>query len=339
MNIAAQQPNAVVVNGFYPELHSTFVSLFDNHYKAATEEWIMRLFRRETVDGAYFSAQTYLNAPLPQPRYVGNEPVLGGFGELTYTLYVKDYETKKLQWAVNAFDDVRAPKHPRERVEDAARYLARYPHFAFDELLLGSATTYLHAETDFTTIFGSTGLFSNSHSYGGQTLDNLLGGTGTLVGNIVDDIYTGQRTFDDMVDSNGRPFWDSDRTQRSQWLFVIPNALRQAFDQAFKQRLFLESAATAPSHNYLMDVFGQRVEIQQHQPLADDDDWYMFRVGQESDGLQPFVLIERKGVTPKYWRMADGNDEALRTHMEAIQWWRRIGFGIGVPLTAAKFVN
>lgn len=336
--INAMQPLATVVNPYYPELHSTFVDYFENHYKSAVEDWISKLFRIESVDGAYFSAQTYMNAPLPLPRINGMEPVLGGLDSLSYTLYIQDYWTPKLQWEVNALQDERAPLSFRTRIEESARNLARLQHFVFDELLLASASTYLHPETSFTTIFGSTGLFSNSHTYAAQTLDNLLAGTGIDVGNIIDDVYTIQQTFDAMTDSVGRPFWDSVKTQRARWLFVIPNALRQVFDQAFKQRLMLESGATAPSSNYMMDIFGDRVQIEQHQPLSDTNDWYAFRVS-ENDGLLPFVMADRKGVTPKFWRMDEGNDEALRTHMEAVQWWRRAGFGYLMPHTAAKMVN
>lgn len=336
--ILADQPNAAVVNPFYPELHATFVDYFENHYNSGVEDWIKSLFHTETVDGAYFSAQTYLNAPLPMPRIDGEEPPLAGFGSLTGTWYIQDYWTPKLQWSVNALQDERAPLSFRTRIEESARYLANLQHYVFDELLLASASTYLHPDVSFTTIFGSTGLFSNSHTYNSQTWDNLLGGTGTDVGNIIDDVYSMQKNFKDAVDSNGRPFWNGDRISKARWLFVIPTALEQVFDQAFKQKLLLESGATAPSSNYLMDVFGTRVEVKVHQPLSDTDDWYGFLTN-EVDGSLPLMMIDRKGVTPKFWRMADGNQESLNTHYEAVQWWKRAGFGIKMVHSAAKMVN
>ncbi len=43
-------------------------------------------------------------------------------------------------------------------------------------MLAQTASTFAHDQVDFANIFGGTGQFSNSHSFEGQTLDNILRG-------------------------------------------------------------------------------------------------------------------------------------------------------------------
>lgn len=336
--LLSQQPSATVVNGFYPELKATFATLFDNHYKEGVEDWISGLFKSESVDGAFFSAHTWLNAPLPKPFVRGAGISTKGFGELTYTLYVYDYRTERMVWDVRDRADSKAPMSFMNRVNDAAKYLGRLDHFVFPELLAASASTYLHPDVDFTTIFGSTGLYSDSHSYNGQTLDNNLAGSGTSLNNLIDDVYTVMQTFDDMTDSNGRPYWDDMKTTNARWCLVIPSELRQPFDEMKFGNTYIKTGTTAPSDNFLRNRFGERLEIKIHQPLTDANDWHVFRVS-ENDGLLPFIKAERQGVTPVEQTISGQSDFSTNTLQESIYWFRRAAYGVGVPFTACKVGN
>ena len=109
----------------------------------------------------------------------------------------------------------------------------------------------MHPDTSFDTLFGGTsGIFSDSHSFNGQTLDNNLAGSGTAQGNIIDDLWTVRKTFRQMVDTVGIPYWDRDRLSNAKWVVVYPEELEQVFKSIMHSELVLQdgalSATTSP---------------------------------------------------------------------------------------------
>ncbi|MGB1224982.1 MAG: hypothetical protein ACPHCN_12680 [Mycobacterium sp.] len=290
------------------------------------------------IDGAYKTFQGWFSVPMPFPVRRGQGPTPGAFDEFNHTLYPHEHETPKIEWHIHDIRDSRAPESIESWAEQEARTLAIYPDLALEELLLGSASTYLHPEQELTNIFGGTGLFSNSHSFNGQTLDNQLAGSGTSIGNIADDLYAIHQANDEMVNSEGYQFWTLENTEKAKWCVVVPPELRQVFDALFDQTMFIEAGAISSSGNYVKNKYGGKVDVKVFEPLSDASDWYAFRTNPE-DGLFPLVYGEKDGPEKDVWLMSQGNEWSLRTKKEAIRWRMRCAFGYGVPQTAHKVTN
>jgi hypothetical protein len=333
--IGSEAASATTVTQFRKDLTDVFNELFENHYHTDTPSWKQQLFKVVQMDGAYLVAHTHMNAPLFYPRIDGAEAQESGIDGLTYTLYPYDYETPKMVWGVNALQDTK--NNFRSRVDEAAMYLARFRDFAQEELQAGAATTFLHGEVDFTTIFGSTGLFSASHTYNGVTLNNIVTGTGTASANIFDDVYSARRAFMDMNDANSRPYWDEIRLRAAQMTVVIPSALDQAFDGVIASTTYVTPGGTSPADNFLKTVYGDKLNVVHDAALTDADNYFFYRTS-DVGNMRPYVYGDRLAIQPILWTMED-SDESKKTHNEAAQWWMRAAVGIGDPVTAVTVQN
>jgi len=335
--IGSVEALATTVNHFYPELMATFVNLFNK--KRDTPSWLMEWFLSESTNGAYFSAQTWLSAPLPVPFPRGMGLQKAGFGELKYTLYIYDYTTPQLIWHIHDRDDSRAPMDLKTRVAQSAEYLRELPDQVFFELLTETSGTRLHPDVSYLNIFGTTGLYDDSHSYGGQTFDNLLAGTGTSAANLGDDLYTLRSSVWNTVASNGEPYWDERMVDGSlQWQFVIPEEMQKPFHKLFEQTLSLEAGAISASSNYIKSLFGEKVSVNVYPRLTDANDWYARISAGAGDDAKPFIYVKRKGVTSQVWN--EGNsDDTRESLMEGIRHYCRAGFGVGNPFSSFKMVN
>ena len=334
--IGSVEALATTVNHFYPDLKSEFVTTFDN--RETEPEWIRKLFRGAEVTGAYESFHAWGSSPLPLPLERGQYLHDSGFEEYILTLYVHDYATPRLTWHINDVQDSRAPKSLKDRAQDSSKKLGDLKKFTIPELLAGSASTFLHPEVSFTNIFGGTGLFSSSHSYNGQTLDNSIAGDGTAAGNIIDDIWEVRQTFRQMVDTLGRTYWDQEAEGNTSWCIIIPEQLEQVFSQVLKSELLVPAGATAPASNYTRDVFGDKVQVKILETLTDTDNWFVVRQPADAEGMTPFIWGERKGLEVKTWLMGN-SDWSKETHQEGLQWWRRDLIGVHIPQTAVVVTN
>lgn len=338
------EASPTALSGYSYGLQDVFEDYFEDHAQTQTESYIEQMFKSVEVPSEFMVAQTYMNAPLPAPIIAGDMPETKGFDELTFSAHVYDYGTPWMEWHVNSLQDEQATKSFRDRVDKSAEYLARHPRYVFRDLLTGSATTNgLHPEASFTTIFSSTGLFNDSHSFGGQTLDNSIGGRGTSFANVFDDLYTIFQTFDDMVDANGEPFWDENQTESASWCLVCPNELRKVFNQLMKGEMVNSEGGTSPNSNYLRTVFGERIDVKYHSRLTDANDYYMFRTTAGGDGgagaLKPFIKGEKKGIQQVLRTMAGQNERAVTTYMESVRWWMRRLYAIGYPHCAVEITQ
>ncbi len=236
------------------------------------------------------------------------------------------------------YDDSRAPQDLKVKVTQTAEYLRELPEQVFFELLTETSGTRLHPQVSYANIFGGTGLYDDSHSYGGQSYDNNLAGTGTSTANITDDMYTLRTWMWDTPNSNGDPYWDPSRVEDINWQFVIPVELEQVFNKLFTQTLSLEGGTVGASSNYIKTLFGDKTKVNVYQRLTDTDDWYA-RIASESQGsARPFIQVTRKGVTAQNWN--EGNSDWTReTLMEAMRWYCRYAFGVGNPFVTAKINN
>lgn len=316
-------------------LKDTFENIFEIHSQTDVPSEIMSLFKTVEVDGAFMVAQAYGAPPLPVPIIRGEERATNGFGDYTFELFVHDYGTPIFEWHVDDAQDERATLKARQRVEDAAKHLRMLDRYVFAELLAGSASTYLHPDTSFTTIFGSTGLFSSSHSYGGQSLDNDLAGSGTAFSNVYDDLYTMFSTFDSMVADNGVNYWNAMKTDDTEWLWIVPTAMRKIVHQIMLADMVNSGGGTSPESNYFRTAMGEKFTPFYHELLTDTDDHMLFRMNTDQ---KPLLSGIRKDMQTDDWNMTN-SDYSRAKFMERVAWWLRRIFGVGNPLTAVRTAN
>lgn len=334
MPIGAALRSATAVNHFYPKLDAAFANVF-RLKRTEPRAWIKRLVREVVIENAYWVAQGWFSVPMPGPVRRGQGPRYASIDEFTVTLYPHEYETPILDWQIHDAKDSNAPVGMEEQAEQMANGMMIYRELTLEEMLLGAASTYLHPDQELDNMFGGTGLFSNSHSFNGQTLDNSLAGTGTTVGAIGDDLYTGHQTFDEMVNSEGEKFWMQEGTEASQWTLLVPSELRQAFDALFDQTMFIEAGGISATTNYIKNKYGSKVKVEVFDRLSDASDWYLFRT---SDEHKPLLHGVKDELEKDVWLMGE-SDWSKRHKKEGIRWRGRWADGYGVPQTALKFTN
>ena len=322
------------LNHFYNGLHDIFMNVFSNHSNATTRSWIKRKFYQMPFTGNYEVAQGWFAVPVPEPFVRGAGLTDDGFDEFTYTLYVHDYRTPRLKWHINDLNDSRAPMSMKTRAEDAGRELAKYMEYVIVGLLTASVGQYLHPNTSFTTPLGSSSLFNASHTYNGQTLNNIVITGGVTIGAISSAYWRIRKAFSNMLTSNGRPYWNRDEETEVRWDIWIPVALEEQFNIVSRGSMVALNGGTAPSTNVTMDVFGNKTELHVLELLTSATDFYVFRET-NNDGMKPFVEGNRLDIERKQWTRFD-SDWSKKTHEEGIQWWMRKAYGSGVPFTAVK---
>lgn len=336
-DIGAVLRSVTTVNHFYPDLDAAFSRMFDTARRTKPRSWLMDLFRRVTIPGAYWTTHAWASVPVPGPAPRGQGIRDAGFDEFSYTLYPFDYHTPRLTWHIHDVRDSRAPRSLTAQAETAGNHLAAYPDLAINDVLTQTPSGVdggLDNETDFTTIFGSAGVFNNSHTYNGQTLDNILSRTGLQVGQIANDLYEIYNLFMSMVDTEGQPYWLQESSESARWLIVIPKELKAVFDALFGQQLWLESGALSATSNWVRDIFGDKVTVKVLDRLSNTQDWYVFRVT-ENDGAKPFIFAEKDGVERDEW-LKGQSDWSKSTLKEGMRWRRRMAFGAGEPFCCVK---
>lgn len=333
--IGAVLRDATTLNHFYPDLKPTLELLFARYNEEQT--WQKELFRQETIDGAYYTLHVWLSPPNPMPFPRGMPLRAKGFGELTMQVPVEDFTTNFMEWHVNDLADSRAPRSLRAQVDIGVKRLMNYKDFVYPELLTGTASTYLPAGFSFGTIFGSTGAFSSSHTYNGQTWDNSVGGSGTSAQALIDDLWVMIKTFQGAVDSEGNPYYPAEEVENARYTIIIPKEMLQPFAQALKSEMILEGGATASSSNYTKTSFGAQLQVKVAQRLTDTNNWYVARTDiNMKDRL--FGEGVRQDVEVQQWTQAN-SDYSRENRQEAIRGIRRIAYCVGNPLTGMEFTN
>ena len=333
--IGAVLRDATALNHFYPELEPTLAMLFARFNEE--QSWQKDLFRQETVTGAYYTLHAWMSPPNPSPFPRGQAIHSSGFGELTMQVAVENYKTDLMRWHRDDLADSRAPLSLRAQAELGMKRLMNYKDFVLQELLLGTASTYLTPGFAFNNIFGGTGLFSSSHSYNGQTWDNSQPGSGTSAAALIDDLWTLIKNFQGAVDSEGNPYFTASEVEEARYCIVIPDDLLQAFSQALKSEFLLEGGATAPSSNYTRTVFAAQMQLKVYQRLTDANNWYIFRTDIGTNE-RPFAEGSREGFRTQNWTESN-SDDSRKTLYEGIRGVRRIAYAIGNPLYAQEVTN
>lgn len=334
-DIGAAVRDATVLNHFYPEFESTLSLLFARYNEEQT--WQKELFREESTQHAYYTLHVWLSPPNPMPFPRGTPLKSKGFGELTMQVPVEDFATNLMEWHVNDMADSRAPRNMRDQVDIGMKRLMNYKDFVLPELLTGTASTYLPPGFTFNTIFGSTGAFSSSHTYNGQTWDNSVGGSGTSAPALIDDLWVMIRTFQGAVDSEGNPYYNADDVENSRYTIICPKELLQAFSQALKSEMILEGGATASSSNYTKTAFGGQIQVKVFSRLTDTNNWYVART---DSNLKEKLFAEgiRQGLETQQWNQAN-SDVARADRIEAVRGIRRLAYAICNPLAGMEFTN
>jgi len=341
--VLSNEASSTAVSHFTDGLNAAFSKTFDAHYYSESREWQKRMFRVMPSSAAFEMFHGFLSAPEGAPLLRGMAPISAGIGEVTLTVYVYDYASSEIQYFITDKEESRAPEGIEKRINDTAEKLANLDDQVLPELLTGAVSTRLNPGVSFTNIFGGTaGLFSSSHSYSGnngaQTLDNSIAGRGTSAANLQDDFYTIMQTYDDMVDSEGNPFWPQERTERATHMLIVPAELRQPFDSLWRSTTVVQAGGTAPADNYIKTVFGQNVQWKVFQRLTDTNNYYCIRTDNVGDAF-PFLKVERRAPEMMFRKLNSGSDWSYRTRMESVYWWLRRGYAPGVPQCAVEITN
>lgn len=322
----ASTPNNYLSTGLQGE--------FANWFNVVREEekWLDDLFLDIPVDGRNVVEQGWYDVPLPGVWLRGQQPDEDDFAEFTQEFMVFDYKTPWLTWHIDDEQDDRSPRKFVDRVRDAAELLARYDEYALPELIAGAASTYLHPQQTFTCFTGSP-LYSNAHSYGGQTLDNIVSGAGVATAsNIVDDWYKVLKQFRGMVNSQGDLYWGTELLDRARFLILCSPDLEQVMDAAWKSTNIVHGAATDAESNYLPLRDKSRVIVWNR---LSGNDWYVFLV---QDHARPFVRAKRSMPQVREWN--EGNSDWSRANNKrGLMWWSRLLYGPGNPFTTVKVDN
>lgn len=332
----ATDRTAGVVGHFFPEIDPRFA----RHYmraRSTVPEAISALFYTIPVpeQRAYVVLQGWFERGRPRRINRGQPVTDAGFTGFTQTIYAHQYGTDRYPIHRSDDRDSNAPVKPRDVAKESAKWLGQLELWVLPELLAGAVSTELHEDTDLTNELGGSGLYSNSHSVDGQTLDNIVSGTGTTFQAWKDDYYSAVLLFDTMPAPNGRAYWGDDVSEDRAMTLLAPKERRETLHEILKSTLVLQGGATAPSSNFLRDVMNGKITPHISTALSDTDDWYLFLTQED---LRPFVKAEKEGIRMEEWRNKT-SDWAKTTQQEGERHLVEVGFTIGAIPCAVAIQN
>jgi len=310
---------------------------FANTYDLIREEetWLGELFMDISVDGRNAVEQGWYDVPLPGNWLRGESPDEGDFSEFTKEYIVYDHKTPWLTWHVDDEQDDRSPKKFTSRVQDSAELLSRYDEYALTELLAGSGSTYLNPLQNYTSITGSS-LFNDSHSYGPSgSLDNITTGSGVAtVQEIVKDWYAVLNGFRGMTNSQGDPYWGTQKIDSAHFFILCSPAIEQVMDAAWKStNVVMSGGSLTAETNYLPMRDKSKVVVWNR---LSGNDWFVFLANQ--DHCKPFVRAKRKAAEVREWN-EENSDWSRANNKRGLMWWSRLLYGMYSPFCAYKVDN
>lgn len=323
------------VNHFFPA--SAQDPILANTYMKGRQEipkWYKNLWHRITIDGAYKVFTGFYPPGLPRPMQRGEGVIDEGFGEFSLTIYPQTYNTARVPLHHNDVRDSNAPVALETVAQHAVRWLAKLELLFFEELVLGSAATYLHPETSFTNMFGGSGLYSTSHSFNGQTLNNLLTKSGVSISATLEDFWALVLQRRQMVDANGIPETLGQDEAFTTLTMVYPPEREKTIAAIGKSELVLQDGASAPSSNFTRNVFMGKWDPHCWEMLADDANLYAFFIN-EGDEARPFIMGEKEAQRTQEWTETN-SDWSRATQMTATRALRDFGVAPGQPKCTLK---
>lgn len=302
--------------------------------KMKVPAWMKRLYRNIECPGAYELLHGFQAPALPGPMARGEGIRDSGFGEFTLTLIPATYRTDRIPLHHDDKRDSMAPVSLEEVAEQAIQWLAAYEILVWHELIEASPATYLSNEHNLVTMFGGTSLYSDSHSYFGQTLDNNLTSSGNSLDALRQDLWLSILRRREFVDSNGIPFQLAMPEDSVTMTLVVPPERQEVVNALMRSDLVLQDGATAPSSNYTKDYFKGKVEAHVWDLLTDADAKYIFFTSDMSDAA-PLIMCEKEGLQRQEWR-EEISDWSKATRMEGMRGIRALLFGLGHIWTTLK---
>lgn len=313
---------AGTINHFFPDIDPYLSRIFIRS-TAEVNPLFNKVVHRMTIKGAYGVFQGFYDAGDPSPMNRGEGITDGGFDEFSKVIYPHQYKTDRIPIHRSDQRDSQAPVKPSEVAQQQMKKLATYENRILAELLVQSATTYLHPDTDFTTWNGSASLFSSSHSFNGQTLDNSVAGTGSTASAWIDDWYSVKLARNEMPDDHGNPYWGEEAEENVSAILIAPPEREQQLAELMKSELIVQAGATAPSTHYSRDAWRGQIESHLLNRLTDNNNWFVLFVN-EGDNLKPFVFGEKEAIRREEWKNQT-SDWAKRTQQEGERYLREFG--------------
>lgn len=330
---AASDRTAGAINHFFPEIDPFLANAYIRG-RVELPSWFKNLWYKMKITGAYGVFQGFYPPDLPSPMLRGEGVTDSGFSEFTLTITPHDYKTPRVPLHHNDVRDSNAPVSPETVSEQTMTWLAQYELLVVEEMLLASAATYLHPDTSFTNMFGGSGLYSASHSFNGQTLNNYLAKSGTSVSATLADFWRLVLQRRQMVGAEGIPETLGRDESFVTMTMLYPPEREETINAIGKSELVLQAGATAGTTNYTRDVFRGKWDPHCWEMLSDDNALYAFYIN-EKDNARPFVLGEKEDMRTQQWN-EQNSDWSRFTLMQGQRGIRSFGVALGHPKCTAK---
>jgi len=252
-----------------------------------------------------------------------------GLKEYYYSIVNTDWETT-IQYHKNDLADDQSG-NLQKQIDQAAR---RYAFLDIDVLVqLMEATTDVTLLESIPNTYYGLPLFSSSHSFVSGGNEVSLTGTDT-VAKIETDLYAAREKFRSMTDDNGKPYWESNEADFSNFLIVAPNNNTKNFDALVNAKTILGDATAGGSRENILANKGLRLHIEPR--LTNSSNWYVFLLADPT--IKPFVKQPRQ--EPEFYlRKMDNSDHAFDTKMEAAGADARKGYSYYEARAAVKVTS
>lgn len=216
-------------------------------------------------------------------------------------------------------------------------------HRIFYQILLGSTNTKLLPTVpnapDGVAFFSA--LDGDSNDRFGISGGNILGGGGVGSGAAVrTDFWKLQNRVRNFLGTKGQPFYEGNDLMK--WTIFYNSTNDEVFREAFRQGRTVEilqnvanseNVAAAAVTNTILEG-GLQITLVPTTRITDDD-WYGFFTGRD---YKPVIEQVRSPLKEKIF--TEENDrEAADVQEEFIRWRKRSGYGLGLPINAAKVNN
>lgn len=303
--------------------------------KLRVPDWMKRLYRSIECPGAYELLHGFQAPAMPGPMNRGEGIRDSGFGEFTLALVPATYRTDRVPLHHDDVRDSMAPVSLEEVAEQAIMWLASYEILVFHELIEATPATYLSADHSLTNLYGGTSLYSDSHSYFGQTMDNNLASSGNSIDAFRQDLWLAVLRRREFVDSNGIPYTLAQPEDQVTMTVVVPPERQEMVNGLMGSELVLQGGATAPSSNYTRDYFRGKLEPHVWDLITDANAKYLFFTS-DMDDKAPLIMSEKEGLQRQEFNESNGSDWAKITRQEGMRGIRALLFGLGHPETTIK---
>jgi hypothetical protein len=301
---------------------------------------------RINYDGAYNRLATWCNMDVPSDARVefygyyqsAGDPERWDMGDP-----IPEEGLDSKTWSITNYKWGKRIRWPREdRADDRTQSLldaargagmkwARLPERLAYQILLGTTNNKLLPSIPNATDGGAffVALVGGVNRFGAVD-GNLKSGSTATPGAIRDGFYQCTEQTRLFQDTAGEVLWDD--TYETAGFTVFHAASREEeFAKAFSQRLTLETGATAPVSNVIMDA-GVKVTRVPTQRITTND-FYVYMNGAPH---KPLIHQNREGIEEKI-AVSDNSDSVRDFDVEYVQWRSRGSMGLGLPYQFVKF--